>query len=68
MVVQKVVTGFVIQQFDTDTKKFISQEFVCGDEFYWEDEMGNPIEGPEETQYLPYEMKQPEQIMKEGII
>ena len=31
MLVNKITTGFVVQVFDTEKKKFISQEFVGGD-------------------------------------
>jgi len=37
MIIQKVTFGKVVQQFDTDTRKFTSQEFIGGGERYWED-------------------------------
>ena len=33
--IQKVTTGFVTQEYDPETKKFKSQEFVAGDESTW---------------------------------
>jgi hypothetical protein len=36
MILNKITTGFVIQQYDTETKKFVSQEFIAGDEVEWE--------------------------------
>lgn len=44
MIVNKVTTGFVIQQFDTETRQFVSQEFVAGDQVDFEDEMGDAVE------------------------
>lgn len=57
MIVNKITNGFVIQQFDTETRQFIGQEFIAGDEVTFEDEDGESVESFDE--YLPYEMKQP---------
>ena len=57
MIVKKITIGFVVQEYDTDTEKFIHQEFIAGDECDWEDEGGNPIYIP--NAYLPFDMKQP---------
>lgn len=57
MIVNKITTGFVIQKFDTETNKFISQEFVSGDEVDFEDEQGNYVDSFDE--YLPFDMEQP---------
>ena len=74
---KKVTAGFVIQEFDPDLKKFVSQEFVCGDEVTYEDtdadEETEPNEGNPELQdrfvnnegtepYLPYLMYQPGEL------
>lgn len=66
MKIKKVTTGFVIQTYDTELKKFVSQEFVAGHECDYEDEKGNSVEfellnneNGDET-YLSFEMKQPE--------
>ena len=65
MLLRKVTTGFVVQVFDTKTKRFVSQEFVAGDECEYENEIGDPVESDmfegEDGQevYLEYEMKQP---------
>ncbi len=63
MIVRKITTGFVVQNFDTEKQKFISQEFVAGDQVEVEVD-GEPIdssevEGLDET-YLPFDMVQPE--------
>lgn len=57
MIVNKIVNGFVIQQFDTETRQFIGQEFIAADEVDFEDKYGNPVESFDE--YSPFEMKQP---------
>lgn len=65
MLLRKVTTGFVVQVFDTKTKRFVSQEFVAGDECEYEDETGDQVEsdmfeGEDGREvYLEYEMKQP---------
>jgi hypothetical protein len=63
MKINKITTGFVIQTWDTKKKKWLSQEFVAGDECVYEDEEGIPVD-PEEMgghvePYLPFEMVQP---------
>lgn len=70
MIVNKITTGFVIQQFDTELKRFINQEFIAGDECDYEDQDGNPV-GPDLLNdengreiYLPFEMAE---ITKEDI-
>ena len=57
MIVNKTTPGFVIQQFDTETRRFISQEFIAGDEVDFEDEDGEPVDSFDE--YLPFDMTQP---------
>lgn len=32
MKINKITTGFVIQTFDTELGKFVSQEFIAGDD------------------------------------
>ena len=70
MIINKITTGFVIQQFDTDKKVYINQEFIAGDDVNYETVDGNPMDddemetfnfGPlaEEEPYLPFEMIQP---------
>lgn len=59
MLVKKITTGFVVQTFDTETKKWVSQEFVAGDECVYEDADGNPADSFEPAGYLPYDMRQP---------
>jgi hypothetical protein len=44
MIINKITTGYVIQQFDTEKQKFVSQEFVAGDEVDWETEVGQPVD------------------------
>lgn len=64
MIVNKIVTGFVMQSFDTDTKCFVSQVFVAGEVDY-EDEDGVRVDPSDFTMasgkeaYLPFNMVQP---------
>ena len=45
-IIQKITIGFVAQQFDTETQKFISQEFIGSDERTWESGIDTPCEPP----------------------
>lgn len=56
----KITIGFVIQRFDKETCKCISQEFVAGDDVSYEDEAGELIEAPATEQYYPFDMIQPQ--------
>ena len=65
MILHKITTGFVVQKFDSETGRCLSQEFVAGDQVEWEDQTGKPIEDGQygidlEGFYLPLKMKQPE--------
>jgi len=66
MIIRKVTLGHVVQQFDTDKKQFIHQEFVAGDIVFYELENGAsclPITSKKvEKFYLSYEMKQPDEL------
>ena len=59
MQVRKVTVGFVVQVFDTERRRFVSQEFVAGDQCDYEDEKGNPVdrkllEASSKEAYLPF--------------
>jgi hypothetical protein len=43
MLVNKITEGFVIQVFDTELRRFVSQEFVAGDRCEYEDKDGVPV-------------------------
>ena len=60
MIVNKVTTGFVVQRFDTKTRKFLSQEFIASDECAFEDDDGDKVDTF--TEYLTYEMVQTEAL------
>ena len=64
MIVSKITTGFVVQKFSTVTGKFISQEFVAGDQCDYEDDNGNAVDSnllevDGKEVYLPFNMEQP---------
>ena len=63
MLVNKITVGFVVQVFDTEKKRFVSQEFVAGDQCDYEDN-GEPVdremlEVDGKEAYLPFDMVQP---------
>ena len=71
MIYNKITTGFVIQQFDTEKNKYVSQYFIAGDQVDYEDSQGNSLDlnelgdkgfGPksEVEPYLPFDMVQPQ--------
>jgi len=69
MIVKKITNGCVIQSFDTDKQLWVSQEFMAGDLCDYETEDGCPISdytnvliNDIEKSYLPFEMKQPQEI------
>ena len=56
-IVKKITTGFVVQEFDTESQQFVSQEFIAGDDVQFENEMGESVEEIEKS--LNFDMKQP---------
>ncbi len=77
MIITKVTLGYVTQQFDTVTGKYVSQAFTAVDVSYenergellsdaMEQEIGEEANfGPfaKEEPYLPYDMKQPQEMV-----
>ena len=64
MLVNKVTAGFVVQVFDTEKRRFVSQQFVAGDQCDYEDQDGEPVDRKElevdgKEAYLPFDMVQP---------
>lgn len=63
MKICKHTTGFVTQVWDTETKKWVSQEFVASSECDYEDENGNILDENDaffaDEPYLPFDMVQP---------
>jgi hypothetical protein len=43
-IIYKVTVGFVSQRFDTETRRFVSQEFIAEDGRQWENEFGEPLD------------------------
>jgi len=74
MIIQKITNGFVVQRFDSEKRRFISQEFIAADGHEWENELGENIENDDEGREAIYgkggvdepelalEMKQPAEI------
>ena len=66
MIVRKMTPGFVVQEFDSETGRCVSQEFIAGDQVEWEDRQGNAVSDGDfgidlEGLYHPLKMKQPEE-------
>ena len=61
MIINKVTVGFVVQKFDDETGKFISQDFIAGDEVTYEDaEYGDSVNSAAAANaYFPFNMIQP---------
>ena len=63
MKINKITTGFVVQVFDTKTKRFVSQEFIAGDETSVEYRNGETVPDGKvldaNATYLPFDMVQP---------
>ena len=66
--VTKITCGYVMQIFDTETKKWVGQQFIDGDECHYESSNGDPVDpslfcGDDGKEvYLSLEMKQPEEL------
>ena len=68
--IRKVIPGFVIQHWNSKTKKYVDQSFVASDEEVFEDGDGNPAEEvPVEMIENPLHtnMVQPDSIVPLGI-
>jgi hypothetical protein len=66
MILRKITSGFVVQEFDSETGRCLSQEFVAGDQVEWENRQSNLVSDGDfgidlEELYYPMEMKQPEE-------
>jgi hypothetical protein len=72
MIINKVIIGFVTQRFDTETRRFVGQEFHGSDDRVWENQMGETLDlsddkdaekvyglGGVDEPYLNMEMVQP---------
>lgn len=68
MELRKTTVGFVTQTYDTETGKWLSQEFTCADQVDWENEDGNAVDPLDifkcenEVPYLCFDMKDPSEI------
>jgi hypothetical protein len=60
MIVNKITTGYVLQQYDTEKGEWICQEFVAGDPVIIENIDGEVVDCDEiKDKYLPFTMLQP---------
>lgn len=57
----KITTGFVTQVFDTETGKYVSQNFTAGTDVDYEDPFGNILNpvGMEQYNFGPYAASEP---------
>jgi hypothetical protein len=67
--IQKITVGFVSQEWDTELKQWVNQEFIAGDEVSYEDADGNVIDEDSDDAidvtkmpYLEFDMVQPSEI------
>ena len=58
MIVQKITLGYVVQDFDTETQRFVSQRFVVEGPSDFSDERGFGVKPF--PQYLAFDMVQPD--------
>jgi hypothetical protein len=73
MLIHKTTIGFVTQVYDTDSQRFIRQDFIAGDDVSYETPEGEPIAMPPSgviqdhayDHHLPLEMKQPDETSAE---
>ena len=54
MIINKITTGFVVQTYDTETGKWIGQDFIAVDEVGYEDQYGDFVNPPDDLPYLPF--------------
>lgn len=62
MKIIKITHGYVIQTYNTETGRCVSQDFIAGDECEYETEDGGNFDvdaSETELEYQPYNMEQP---------
>ena len=64
--INKIITGFVVQHYDEKTGICTSQDFIAGDDVAWEDEYGEIVDQPKRHAYCQMIMVQPGE--KEGMV
>ena len=62
--IKKITEGYVVQEFDEETKEFIGQEFIAGGDVSFEDEEGDMIyyQDAPDVPYVPFTMEQFNQV------
>jgi hypothetical protein len=62
MKVNRIIPGYVVQEFDTKRKRWVKQTFIAGDETVWERQNGEPLDTSKIDFVVPHmalEMVQP---------
>ena len=67
MEIYKITTGYVLQIFDTELNRFVSQKFVAAPLPRWlppqfENDMNETVDSDTIPDYLPFDMVQPEVV------
>lgn len=64
MIINKVITGYVVQSYDTETNEYINQAFIASDEVEYETEDGDSVNQDEidKVGYLSFDMVQPKEL------
>lgn len=68
MLLNKITIGYVVQTFDTELGKFVSQEFVASQKAEWEDQNGVCADAPTNAGMLPFVLVSPKDIENERIV
>ena len=58
-IINKITVGFVIQRFDKETGRCLSQDFICDDDVTYEHPDGEPADKLDNEQGCPFDMKRP---------
>lgn len=63
MIVNKVILGYIVQTFDTETNECLGQDFIAG-EVQYEDEVGEPppFDCEIDLPYVRMELIQPQDL------
>jgi len=54
MLINKIIPGYIVQTFDTDSRKFVRQGFVASEDHTWENQNGETLWDSNENLELIY--------------